>query len=425
MEALGPAAANIITDAGQLNSDRFSAQAVEKTYTDAINAGASPALAAALATTSSRAFSEIEGDSDLASFEQQTADIFRDVTGGTLNVGSAQTAMLSEQDYGLFDSEQDRQDFYSGIDPTSSTIAEQSTGISTGRSFDPFTQATFDAEAGVRLGGKSSSYDLSDLFADQNATRVAKEKAAAEAAAARSRRSFTPRVSTPMGTLPDGPSLTDRGPTVKVDSPTRNVTVDSPLGSRDVRAGETVSFSSNDGSTTTVTGKSYTDASGNTRSGAFVDNNNDGVQQSNERSTVTSSSGSVVTSRDGTPVTSRSQDEVGGDSGGDDSGSYCCTKMVDHELWRTRREFAMMHKWHREQPQWWRDGYDVWGNVVAETLLAKKTKFWTSVMQSFYDHHVKKQPLTFKSALANAIIYPGVFVVGMVAKLNGRHVHEI
>jgi len=111
-----------------------------------------------------------------------------------------------------------------------------------------------------------------------------------------------------------------------------------------------------------------------------------------------------------------------GDSGG---GSYCCTKMVDHELWKTRREFAMMHKWHREQPQWWRDGYDVWGNIVAETLLKNKTKFWTSVMQSFYDYHVKKKPRTLKSTLADVIIYPGVLAFGLLAKLTGRHINAV
>jgi hypothetical protein len=119
--------------------------------------------------------------------------------------------------------------------------------------------------------------------------------------------------------------------------------------------------------------------------------------------------------------------DVGDTGGGSDSGggSYCCTKMVDHQLWKTRREFAMMHKWHREQPQWWRDGYDVWGNVVAETLLKDNDPFWTSVMQSFYDHHVKKQPHTLKSALANVIIYPGVAVYGAIAKLTGRHVNAV
>jgi len=98
-------------------------------------------------------------------------------------------------------------------------------------------------------------------------------------------------------------------------SPSRTVTSQSGYGTRSVSPGESVSFQSDDGRTTNVTGKSYTDASGNTRQGAFVDSNNDGVQQSNERSTVTSSSGSTVTSRDGTPVTSRSQDEIEADTG--------------------------------------------------------------------------------------------------------------
>ena len=119
---------------------------------------------------------------------------------------------------------------------------------------------------------------------------------------------------------------------------------------------------------------------------------------------------------------------ISGDSGsgsGSGDGSYCCTKMVNHGIWTTRREFALMHKWHREQPQWWRDGYDVWGKILAEKFLADNNSFWTSVMHEMYQHLVRNKKLSLKSALAYGIMYPGVFAFGMLAKVTGRHVNEV
>jgi hypothetical protein len=96
--------------------------------------------------------------------------------------------------------------------------------------------------------------------------------------------------------------------------------IDPTTPSRPVDPGESVTYTDKSGNEQTVTGKSYTDASGRERAGSFVDNNNDGEQQSNERSTVTSSDGSAVRSGSGSVVTSRSQDEIDRDSGGGGGG---------------------------------------------------------------------------------------------------------
>jgi hypothetical protein len=203
--------------------------------------------------------------------------------------------------------------------------------------------------------------------------------------------------------------------------------IDPTTPSRPVGPGESVTYTDKSGNEQTVTGKSYTDASGKERAGGFVDKNNDGKQQSNERSTVTSSDGSAVRSGNGSVVTSRSQDEIesesGGGGGGD--GTYCCTKMVEHGLWSNKKELAEMHHWHTTQPQWWKDGYDIWGKVLAETLLKTKSVFWTSVMQECYEYHIHKKKLNFKSALGNAIMYSGVFICGCTSALTGKHAHEI
>jgi hypothetical protein len=78
-----------------------------------------------------------------------------------------------------------------------------------------------------------------------------------------------------------------------------------------------------------------------------------------------------------------------------------------------------------KQEQWWRDGYDVWGKFLANTLLKDGSAFWTSAMHEFYLHAIEEQSHTWKSALGYGIMYPGIFVFGMLAKVTGRHIHEV
>ena len=66
-----------------------------------------------------------------------------------------------------------------------------------------------------------------------------------------------------------------------------------------------------------------------------------------------------------------------------------------------------------KQPDWWRSGYDVWGKVLAKTFLRKKG-FWTDIMQSFYDYHIRNKPFTWKTALAHVMVYPGAFICGHI-----------
>ena len=419
---LNDAEKNIILDAGLLNPKTYDDAIVANTYSEALKQGASPATAAAVALTSQRAFAEIPAGTDMGSFEQQTADIFRDVTGGSLDIGSAQTAMLTEQDLGLFEptaeerargltAEDLRAEFYgesnalSGMpissagtapstDVASMTTSQQRaqqerakaadqaarSGITTKagvRGFDTFTQGVFDAEAGSRLGPQGQ---YTDVFGNVSQTgpisaqgfQYDLDQVLADTA--------TPTVSTPS-------------------TPTAKEVADS-IAETEKQAKEVSSGNQDLGGSDFG---SEGEANAVANSGWGSDDHFDEIDKQFESNT---SSG-------------------GGGGGGGGGGSYCCGKMVQHELWKTRREFALMHKWHREQPQWWRDGYDVWGNLVAETLLKKNTPFWTSVMQSFYEHHVKKKPHTLKSLLANAIIYPGVLVFGYVAKLTGRHVNAV
>ena len=112
-----------------------------------------------------------------------------------------------------------------------------------------------------------------------------------------------------------------------------------------------------------------------------------------------------------------SQRGGGGDGGGGGGGGgrWCCSQMVHHGLWNQSYQFSRLTVWSSKQPNWWRSGYNVWGKVIAKYLLNKKG-FWTEVMQSFYDNHVRKQKRTLKSTIADIVIYPGSFICGLIWK---------
>lgn len=97
---------------------------------------------------------------------------------------------------------------------------------------------------------------------------------------------------------------------------------------------------------------------------------------------------------------------------GTNDGTYCCSRMVDLDLWSEHKHLARMHVWHHKQAKWWRAGYSVWGKVVANTLFKKKG-FWTDVMDDFYSYHVKNKPRTLKSTVGDLVIYPGVAVCSL------------
>jgi hypothetical protein len=141
-------------------------------------------------------------------------------------------------------------------------------------------------------------------------------------------------------------------------------------------------------------------------------------QRSEAAETGMVSVGGVSVSNDAT-IAAQNEAMFGGDSnnggggGGSNDGTYCCSRMVHLGEWTETKELARMHIWHHKQPEWWKAGYSVWGKVVANTLFKKKG-FWTDVMNAFYARHIKNQPRTLKSTIADLVIYPGVFVCSMI-----------
>jgi len=126
---------------------------------------------------------------------------------------------------------------------------------------------------------------------------------------------------------------------------------------------------------------------------------------------VTDKYGNPVRSgSDGSVVTSNREQK---DDGPEPDSRWCCSQMVHRGLWTQQHEFARLTVWSSKQPDWWKSGYHVWGKVLAKTFLRKKG-FWTDVMQSFYDYHIRKKPYTWRTAIAHAMVYPGVFICGNI-----------
>ena len=133
----------------------------------------------------------------------------------------------------------------------------------------------------------------------------------------------------------------------------------------------------------------------------------------NKTSAVTDSKGNAVTSTNAqgkkTVVTSAPREEKSDSPGG----RWCCSQMVHHGVWTHQGEFARLTVWSMKQPNWWRSGYDVWGKFLAKTFL-RKQGFWSGIMQSFFDYHIRNKPYTWRTALAHVMVYPGVFICGHI-----------
>ena len=265
-----------------MTTDQFTNKEAQQAYGEAKKAGASDALAAALAT-STGAFRGDTSGMDLGGFESSIASEY-----GT-DVGSAQTAMLGQQLEGFTQKELD--DFYGQEAP--------GRGIDAGKlSAFEAEVAAYDRERGIETLGPS--FRGPDSIA---------------------------RGVEPMGTFRD--DITDyESEAFGVTSSTPNITDRSGINSR----GESFSRSETR-SGATVTTTTSTNSRGETRSSSFIDSDGDGVKGSNEKGAVTTSSGGTVTDRNGNPVTSRSQDEIDRDTGSSSSSDcfmpYTLITMAD------------------------------------------------------------------------------------------------
>jgi hypothetical protein len=109
--------------------------------------------------------------------------------------------------------------------------------------------------------------------------------------------------------------------------------------------------------------------------------------------------------------------DSGGDSGGSDDGTHCCTasqKRGDMTL----TEVKKLRSWHRQQSIYWQEGYDIWGKVIADHLVAK-SKWQSDRVRDFYNHKIYGK-LTLGSVYADIVIYPMSYIIGLYKVLSPK-----
>lgn len=109
-------------------------------------------------------------------------------------------------------------------------------------------------------------------------------------------------------------------------------------------------------------------------------------------------------------------DDGGGGSGGDDS-TYCCTASFKRRQ-MSITEVKELRKWHNQQSEVWREGYDIWGKWVADNLVAKSD--WSaSVVKDIHRAFVKKD-YTLKGLFGILVITSGVYPTGLYKVISKR-----
>lgn len=89
--------------------------------------------------------------------------------------------------------------------------------------------------------------------------------------------------------------------------------------------------------------------------------------------------------------------------------SHCCTAAENRGI-MTFTEVKKLRAWHRKQPIIWQEGYDIWGKVIADTLISKSD--WSSRRVVDYYKHKIYGKRSFGSTLADIVIYPISMIVG-------------
>jgi len=102
-------------------------------------------------------------------------------------------------------------------------------------------------------------------------------------------------------------------------------------------------------------------------------------------------------------------DEAPGDNGGSSDGTHCCTasqKRGDMSF----TEVKKLRAWHRDQSMIWQEGYDVWGKIIADNLVAK-SKWQSDRVRDFYNNKIYGKK-SIGSLYADIVITPISMIIG-------------
>lgn len=102
-------------------------------------------------------------------------------------------------------------------------------------------------------------------------------------------------------------------------------------------------------------------------------------------------------------------DEAPGDNSGSSDGTHCCTAAQKRGD-MTFTEVKKLRAWHRKQSIVWQEGYDVWGKIVADNLVAK-SKWQSDRVRDFYYNKIYGKK-SIGSLYADIVITPISMIVG-------------
>ena len=92
------------------------------------------------------------------------------------------------------------------------------------------------------------------------------------------------------------------------------------------------------------------------------------------------------------------------------NGTHCCTASQNRGD-MSLTEVKKLRAWHRKQSVFWQEGYDVWGKVIADHLVAK-SKWQSDRVRDFYYHKIYGKR-TIGSIYADIVIFPLSYLVGI------------
>lgn len=151
------------------------------------------------------------------------------------------------------------------------------------------------------------------------------------------------------------------------------------------------------------------DDAGDPTSGPAADDNNFGAATGPGDMDVSNAQSYSNDIDDIEEATGVAYDDPSNDDGDDGGGTHCCTaaeKRGDMSL----TEVKKLRAWHRKQSIIWQEGYDIWGKVIADHLVAK-SKWQSDRVRDFYNHKIYGKR-TLGSVYADIVIYPMSMLIG-------------
>ena len=102
-------------------------------------------------------------------------------------------------------------------------------------------------------------------------------------------------------------------------------------------------------------------------------------------------------------------DEAPGDNGGSSDGTHCCT-AAQRRGDMSFTEVKKLRAWHRNQSEIWQEGYDIWGKIIADNLVAK-SKWQSDRVRDFYNNKIYGKK-SIGSLYADIVITPISMIIG-------------